>query len=92
MGVQGVERAAVCLVPGGLDKEIERRESLMGRKIAGIIGIVLGLVAGIGGIYRVAGNHTKSGIVLLIAFVILLIIGILLIALPGRKSASTAVK
>ena len=64
----------------------------MGRRIAGIIGIVLGLVAGIGGIYRVAGNHIKSGIGLLIAFVALLIIGILVIALPGRKSASPSVK
>lgn len=64
----------------------------MGRKIAGIVGIVLGLVAGIGGIYRLAGNHTRSGIVLLIAFAVLLIIGIVLIALPERKSASPAVK
>ena len=64
----------------------------MRRKIAGIIGIVLALLAGIGGIYRITGNHTKTGVVLLLTFGILLIIGILLVALPGRKSASPAPK
>ena len=61
-----------------------------GGRIAGIISIVLSLAAGIGSILYYVSHHTKRGLVLLIAFGILVILGILLIALSGRKSAPPA--
>ena len=61
-----------------------------GGKIAGIIAIVLSLVAGVGGILYI-GQHPHRSLALLIAFVILLVIGILLIVFSRRKS-SLAVK
>lgn len=60
------------------------------RRIAGIIAIVLSLAAGVVGILYI-GQHAHRGLALLIAFVILLVIGILLIVFSGRKS-SPAVK
>jgi hypothetical protein len=61
-----------------------------GGRIAGIIALVLSIAAGVGGILYI-GQHPRRGLLLLIAFVILLIIGILLIVFSGRKR-STAVK
>jgi len=61
-----------------------------GGKIIGIIAIVVSLLAGVGGILYI-GQHPHRGLTLLIAFVVLLVIGILLIVFAGRKS-SPAVK
>lgn len=62
----------------------------MGGRIAGIISIVLSLISGVVSIIYYTSRHTKRGLVLAIAFGVLLILGILLIVLTGRKSASPA--
>jgi hypothetical protein len=59
-----------------------------GGRIAGIIGIVLALISGVISIIYYAGHHTKRGLVLAIAFGVLLVLGILLIVLTGRKGSS----
>jgi hypothetical protein len=59
-----------------------------GGRIAGIIAIVLALISGVVSIIYYASRHTRRGLVLAIAFGVLLILGILLIVLTGRKSAS----
>jgi hypothetical protein len=61
-----------------------------GGRIAGIIAIVLSLVAGVGGILYIS-QHPHRGLALLVVFIILLAVGILLIIFSGRKS-SLAVK
>jgi len=63
-----------------------------GGRVAGIIAIVLSLASGVFGIVNYTGGHPKRGLVLVIAFAILLVLGILLVALTGRKSAAPAVK
>lgn len=61
-----------------------------GGRIAGIIAIVLALISGVISIIYYTSHHTKRGLVLAIAFGVLLILGILLIVLTGRKSAVPA--
>ena len=62
----------------------------MGGRIAGIISIVLSLISGVVSIIYYTSRHTKRGLVLAIAFGVLLILGILLIVLTGRRSAAPA--
>jgi len=57
----------------------------MGGKVAGIAAIVLSLISGILGILFYLNHHTRRGLVLLIGFVLLLVLGILFLALSGRK-------
>jgi len=61
-----------------------------GGRIAGIIAIVLALISGVVSIIFYTSRHTRRGLLLAIAFGVLLILGILLIVLTGRKSASPA--
>ena len=58
-------------------------------KIAGVIAIVLSVASGIGGIIFYTGHHTLRGLVLLIGFVLLLVLGILFLVRSGRTSAPT---
>jgi hypothetical protein len=69
---------------------VERRVQMGGGRIAGIIAIVLSLASGVVAILYYTGGHTRRGLVLVIAFGILLVLGILLVALTGRKSAAPA--
>jgi len=46
---------------------------------------VLSLISGILGILFYLNHHTRRGLVLLIGFVLLLVLGILFLALSGRK-------
>ncbi len=57
----------------------------MNGKVAGVAAIVLSLVSGIIGILYYVNHHTRRGLVLLIGFVLLLVLGILFLALSGRK-------
>jgi len=59
--------------------------SKMSGKVAGIAAIVLSLVSGIIGILYYVNHHTRRGLVLLIGFVLLLVLGILFLVLSGRK-------
>ena len=61
-----------------------------GGRIAGIIAIVLALISGVVSIIFYTSRHTRRGLLLAIGFGVLLILGILLIVLTGRKSASPA--
>jgi hypothetical protein len=57
----------------------------MGGKVVGIAAIVLSLISGILGIMFYVNQHTRRGLVLLIGFVLLLVLGILFLVLSGRK-------
>ena len=61
-----------------------------GGRVAGIIAIVVALISGVISIIYYTSRHTKRGLVLAIAFGVLLILGILLIVLTRPKSASPA--
>jgi hypothetical protein len=63
---------------------------MSGGKIAGIVAIVLSAASAAGGIVFYLSRHTRRGLVLLIAFAILLILGIVLIISSGRKPAQPA--
>lgn len=56
-------------------------------KIAGATAIVLSVASGIGGIIFYASHHTLRGLVLLIGFALLLVLGILFLVRSGRTSA-----
>jgi hypothetical protein len=60
----------------------------MNGKVAGIAVIALSLVSGIVGILYYVSHHTLRGLVLLIGFVLLLVLGILFLVRSGRSSAS----
>jgi cyanate permease len=62
---------------------------------AGIVSIVLGVAAGVGGILYYLARHTRRGIVLFIGCGVLLILGIVLIAIrkrPARAAGITSSK
>ena len=60
-----------------------------GRRIAGIIAIVLSVVVGVGGLVYM-GQHPHRALALFVLFVILLVVGILLVALKGGKASPAA--
>jgi hypothetical protein len=57
----------------------------MNGKTAGIAAIVLSLVSGIVGVLYYVNHHTVRGLVLLIGFALLLVIGILFIVRSGKQ-------
>jgi hypothetical protein len=59
-----------------------------GGRVAGIISIVLGVLAGVVGLLNSGGHHPKRMLVALIACGVLLVLGIILIVATGRKSPS----
>lgn len=60
-----------------------------GGRVAGIISIVLSALAAIAGILNYVGRHPRRGLAALIACGVLLVLGIVLIAVAGRKSQQT---
>ncbi len=60
-----------------------------GRKVAGIIAIVISVLAAGAGILNYAGHHPRRGIAALIACAVFLILGIVFLALPGGRSQQT---
>jgi hypothetical protein len=65
---------------------------MSGGKIAGIVAILLSVASAVVGILYYLSRHTRRGLVLMIAFAILLIIGILLLVTSGRKRVEPAQK
>jgi hypothetical protein len=66
-------------------KAQEKEVGRMNGKVAGITAIVLSLVAGVVGILYYVNHHTRRGLVLLIGFALLLVLGILFIVRSGRQ-------
>jgi len=60
-----------------------------GRKVAGIIAIVISALAAVAGILNYVGHHPRRGIAALVACAVFLILGIVLIALPGNGPRQT---
>ena len=56
----------------------------MSGKVAGIAAIALSAVSGIVGILYYVSHHTRRGLVLMIGFAILLVLGILFLARSSR--------
>jgi len=57
----------------------------MNGKAAGITAIVLSLLSGIVGILYYVNHHPRRGLVLLIGFALLLVLGILFLVRSGRQ-------
>ena len=57
-----------------------------GRRVAGIVAIVIAVLVGVVDIVYYMGRHPNRGIAVLIACGVLLVLGIVLLALGGRKS------
>jgi heme A synthase len=60
-----------------------------GRRVAGIVAIVLCVLAAVAGILNYMGHHPRRGIAAFVACAVLLILGIVLVALSSRKSPQT---
>ena len=60
-----------------------------GRRVAGIVAVVLAVLAAVAGILNYMGHHPRRGIAAIVACAVLLILGIVLIAVAGRKSPQT---
>ena len=57
-----------------------------GRTVGGVILIVLAVLAGVSGILNYIGGHPHHGLAFLIACGVLLILGVVLLVVKGRKS------
>jgi ABC-type nickel/cobalt efflux system permease component RcnA len=57
----------------------------MSGKVAGIVALALSLASGVVSILYYTSHHTKRGLVLLIGFVLLLVLGILFLVRSGRQ-------
>ena len=57
----------------------------MNGKVAGIVAIVLSLVAGVGCVFYYVNHHSLRALVLLIGFVVLLVLGIVFIVRPAKQ-------
>ena len=62
-----------------------------GRRVAGIVAIVIAVLAGVGDIAYYMGLHPRRGIAVLIVCGVLLVLGIVLVAVPRRPSSQAPV-
>ncbi len=59
---------------------------MSGGRVAGIISVVLAVLAGVAGILNYAGHHPRRGLVALIAGAVLLVLGLVLIIVVRGSS------
>ncbi len=60
-----------------------------GRRIAGIVAIVISVLSAVFGLLNYLGHHPRRGMAALVACGVFLILGIVLIAISGRNSPQT---
>jgi len=63
-----------------------------GRRIAGIVAIVVAVVAALADVLFYLSQHPRRSIFILIICAILLVLGIVLVAVSGRKSSQATAR
>ena len=63
-----------------------------GARVAGIVSIVVSVLAAVAGVLNFMSRHPRRGLAFLIACGVLLILGIVLVAVSSRKSSQAPVQ
>jgi apolipoprotein N-acyltransferase len=63
-----------------------------GGRVAGIVSIVISVMAAVAGVLNLTSKHPRRGLAFLIACGVLLILGIILVVISGRKSTQAPVQ
>jgi hypothetical protein len=57
-----------------------------GRRVAGIVAIVIGVLVGIFDVAYYKGRHARRGIAILVVCAVLLVLGVVLVVVAGRQT------